>query len=261
VLFRSAFAGHVLHDHRSHGVLTFQEVIEQSSNIGTSKVAQLLGPDLLYRYIKLFGFGVKSGIDLPGEIPGMTREPRFWSKLSIATVPMGQEVGVTALQLANAISVIANGGQLMRPYIISEIRDKYGEPIKTFGPSLVHKVISLDTSERIKKILQGVVENGTGKLAKINGLSAAGKTGTAQKLEPNGTYSHDKFTASFIGFAPVEDPMVAIAVILDEPRPYYFGGVVSAPVFKIVAADSIRYLITRQTGLQAGVAHEAKRAD
>jgi cell division protein FtsI/penicillin-binding protein 2 len=125
----------------------------------------------------------------------------------------------------------------------------------------VHKVISLDTSERIKKILQGVVENGTGKLAKINGLSAAGKTGTAQKIEPNGTYSHDKFTASFIGFAPVEDPVVAIAVILDEPRPYYFGGVVSAPVFKIVAADSIRYLMTRHTGLQAGVAHEAKRAD
>ena len=256
-----SFAGHVLHDHRSHGTLTFQEVIEQSSNIGTSKVAQLLGPDLLYRYIKLFGFGAKSGIDLPGEIPGMTREPRFWSKLSLATIPMGQEVGVTALQLVDAVSVIANGGQLMKPYIISEIRDKYGEPIKTFGPCLVHKVISLETSERVKKILQGVVDSGTGKLAKINGLTAAGKTGTAQKLEPNGTYSHDRFMASFIGFAPVEDPMVAIAVIIDEPHPYYFGGVVSAPVFKVVAADSIRYLMTKQPGQQPGVMHEAKRTD
>lgn len=236
------FGPHVLHDHRPHGTLTFREVIEQSSNIGTSKVAQLLGPNLLYRYIKLFGFGNKTGIDLGGEINGVTREPRLWSKISIITIPMGQEVGVTALQLTSAISVIANGGQLMRPYLVKEIKDKYGESIKQFSPVMIRKVISLDTAERVKKILVGVLEQGTGKLARVPGFSAAGKTGTAQKLEPNGTYSHNKFIGSFIGFAPAEDPLIAIAVILDQPHPYYFGGVVATPVFKNVAGDVLRYL-------------------
>jgi len=238
-------ASHILHDHRPHGWLTFREVIEQSSNIGTTKVAQLLGSDLLYKYIKLFGFGEKLGIDLPGEISGIVKPPRAWSKISIAAIPIGQEVGVTALQLAAAVSVIANGGQLMRPYIVKEIRDKYGETIKNFSPLLIRKAISAETALRAKKILSGVVQEGTGKLAKIEGFSAAGKTGTAQKLEPNGTYSHNKFMASFIGFAPAEEPVVTIVVIVDEPRPYYFGGVVAAPVFKNVASDVIRYLKTK----------------
>ena len=235
-----------MHDHRPHGTLTFREVIEQSSNIGTVKVAQMLGPDMLYRYIKLYGFGSKSGIDLPGEIPGMIREPRLWSKISIAAVPIGQEVGATALQLVAAISVIANGGQLMKPYLVHQIQDKHAEVIKKFSPTLVHKVISLDTALRLKKILTGVVEEGTGKLAKIEGFSAAGKTGTAQKLELNGTYSHDKFVASFIGFAPAEDPLVAIVVMVDEPHPAYFGGVVAAPVFKNVAGDVLKYIQTNK---------------
>jgi len=239
-------ATHTLHDHRPHGWLTFREVIEQSSNIGTTKVAQSLGGILLYRYIKLFGFGSKLGIDLPGETPGMTKEPRLWSKISIAAIPIGQEVGVTALQLVTAISVIANGGQLMKPYIVQEVRDKQGEIIKRFSPTLIRKVLSVDTTSRIKKILTGVIEKGTGKLAMLQGFSAAGKTGTAQKLEPNGTYSHNKFVASFIGFAPAEDPLVAIVVIVDEPHPYYFGGVVAAPVFKNVASDVIRYLKANQ---------------
>jgi len=172
----------------------------------------------------------------------MAKEPRQWSKISIAAIPIGQEVGVTTLQLVSAISVIANGGQLMKPYIVQEIRDKQGETIKKFSPVMIRKVISLDTAARVKKILTGAVEEGTGKLAKVPGFSAAGKTGTAQKLEPNGTYSHNKFIASFIGFAPAEDPLIAIAVTVDEPRPYYFGGVVAAPVFKNVASDTIRYL-------------------
>jgi cell division protein FtsI/penicillin-binding protein 2 len=239
-------ASHTLHDHQPHGWLTFRQVIEESSNIGTTKVAQILGPDIISRYIKLFGFGLKSGVDLPGEVSGITKEPRQWSKISIAAIPIGQEVGVTTLQLLSAISVIANGGQLMRPYIISETRDKQGETIKKFSPVMIRKVISLDTAARVKKILTGVVEEGTGKLAKVPGFTAAGKTGTAQKLEPNGTYSHNKFVASFIGFAPAEDPLIAIAVTVDEPHPYYFGGVVAAPVFKNVASDTIRYLNTNR---------------
>ena len=234
--------GRILHDHTSHGTLTFRQVIEESSNIGTVKVAQMLGADLLYKYLRDFGFGAKLGIDLSGEISGMIQPVRQWSKTSITSIPMGQEVGVTALQLACAISVIANGGQLMKPYIIDSVRDKQGELIKQNKPILMRKVISLDTALRIKKILTGVIEEGTGKMAKVSGFSAAGKTGTAQKLEANGTYSHDKFVASFIGFAPAEDPLLAIVVTVDEPHPVYFGGVVAAPVFQKVAGDVIRYL-------------------
>ena len=233
---------HILHDHTSHGWLTFREVVEQSSNIGTVKVAQKLGPDTIYKYMKLFGFGTKTGIDLPGEISGVAKPPRAWSKISIAAIPIGQEVGVTTIQLACAISAIANGGQLMKPYIIKEIRDKQGELLKQYQPVLTNKVISLDTANRIKKILTGVIEEGTGKMARVEGFTAAGKTGTAQKLEPNGAYSHNKFVASFIGFAPAEDPVVTIVVSLDEPHPQYFGGVVAAPVFKNVAGDVIKYL-------------------
>ncbi len=239
-------ANHILHDHTSHGWLTFREVIEESSNIGTTKVAQMLGPQIVYKYVRLFGFGSKLGIDLPGEISGMIKEPRFWSKTSIGAVPIGQEVGVTVLQLASAISVIANGGQLMKPYIIEEIRDKQGEVIKQFSPALIRKVISLETAARMSKMLTGVVEEGTGKMAQIPGITCAGKTGTAQKLDANGAYSHNKFVASFIGFAPAEDPVMTIVVFVDEPHPYYFGGVVAAPVFRNVAADVVRYLKTEQ---------------
>ena len=237
---------HILHDHKAHGWLTFREVIEQSSNIGTTKVAQMLGPDIVYKYIKLFGFGHKSGIDLPGEISGVAKQPSLWSKVSIGAIPIGQEVGVTSLQLANALSVIANGGQLMKPYIVQEIRDKQGEVIKKFSPVMINKALSLDTANRIKKILTGVIEEGTGKLGKMQGLTAAGKTGTAQKLEPNGAYSHNKFVASFIGFAPAEDPLLTIVVNVDEPHPSYFGGVVAAPVFKNVAGDAIKYIRSSQ---------------
>jgi len=234
--------GRILHDHRPHGLLTFRQVIEESSNIGTVKVAQRLGQDKLYQYVRAFGFGSKLGIDISGEISGIINPPRLWSKTSITAIPMGHEVGVTALQLASAISVIANGGQLMKPYIIDSVRDNQGRLIKQNKPVLIHKVISLDTAMRIKKILTGVIEEGTGKLAKVTGFSAAGKTGTAQKIEPGGGYSHSKYVASFIGFAPAEDPMLTIVVIVDEPHPYYFGGVVAAPVFQKVARDAIRYI-------------------
>jgi cell division protein FtsI (penicillin-binding protein 3) len=245
--------GRILHDHTAHGTLTFRQVIEESSNIGTVKVAQILGADTLYKYLKSFGFGSKTGIELSGEISGMIAPVRSWSKTSITAIPIGQEVGVTALQLASAISVIANGGQLMKPYIVDSVRDNQGRLIKQNKPVLIRKVISVDTALRIKKILTGVIEEGTGKLAKVLGFSAAGKTGTAQKLEPNGTYSHSKFVASFIGFSPAEDPMLTIVVTVDEPHPYYFGGVVAAPVFQKVASDAIRYLKGNQIPTEAMV--------
>ena len=246
-------AGRILHDHTAHGQLTFRQVIEESSNIGTVKVAALLGADTVYRYLKAFGFGAKLGVDLSGEIPGMIKPVRAWSKTSMSAIPIGQEVGVTALQLASAISVIANGGQLMKPYIVDSVRNNQGEIIKQNKPTLIRKVISIDTAMRIKKILTGVVEEGTGKLAKVSGFSAAGKTGTAQKVEANGTYSHDKFVASFIGFSPAEDPLLAIVVTVDEPHPTYFGGVVAAPVFQKVASDALRYIKGKEVPLEATV--------
>ena len=253
-------ANHVLHDHTAHGWLTFREVIEESSNIGTVKIAQQLGPNTVYKYVKLFGFGAKLGIDLPGEISGMIKEPRAWSKTSIGAIPIGQEVGVTALQLAGAMSVIANGGQLMKPYVIDEIRDKKGGVIMKVQPKLIRRVLSLDTSLRMTKMLTGVVEEGTGKMAQIPGFTSAGKTGTAQKLEPNGAYSHNKFVGSFVGFAPSEDPLITIVVSLDEPHPSYYGGVVAAPVFRNVAEDVLRYLKTKQA-LTADLYPNANRRD
>ncbi|MFA5429980.1 MAG: penicillin-binding transpeptidase domain-containing protein [Candidatus Omnitrophota bacterium] len=254
-------ASHVLHDHRSHGSLTFSEVIEQSSNIGTSKIAQKLGPAEFYRYIRLFGFGAKTGVDIPGEISGVTKNPRQWSKISIATMPMGQEIGVTVLQLACAFSVIANGGTLMKPYLVSEVRDKYGEAIQEFKPQAIRQVISTETAARMRKILTGVVQHGTGKLAQVPGFTAGGKTGTAQKLDPDGRYSHSKFTASFVGFAPAEEPALVVAVVLDEPRPYYYGGVVASPVFRNVVSDTLRYLKTKQSVEEVWKLNEVKQVD
>jgi cell division protein FtsI/penicillin-binding protein 2 len=249
-------AGRVLHDHRPHGWLTFREVVELSSNIGTAKVAALMGPDTLYRYIKLFGFGVKSGVDMPGEISGRIASTKYWSKTSMTCIPMGQEVGVTALQMANALSVIANGGLLMKPYIVKEILSKQGDIVKKTEPAVVRRVISAKTAARMRKILIGVIENGTGKLAKGPDFTAGGKTGTAQKIEPNGKYSHSKYIASFIGFAPAEDPQLAVVVMVDEPRGYYYGGVVSAPAFKNVVSDTLKYLQTRDFSNGALLANE-----
>jgi len=232
---------HILHDYRPHGTLTFKEVIMQSSNIGVTKVAQILGPELVYKYAKLFGFGSLTGIDLPGEVEGQNKPPEKWSKTSIGAVPIGQEVCVTAIQLVTALSAIANDGIQMKPYAIKRIQDKKGETIKEFFPQEVRKVISEKTASRMKDILEAVVAAGSGRGANIPGYRVAGKTGTAQKVE-NGVYSHSKFRATFMGFVPVEDPKLAIVVTFDEPHPAYLGGTVSAPVFKKVAEDALKYL-------------------
>lgn len=232
---------HVYHDHTPRGWLTFRDVIKYSSNIGTMKLAMKLGEDRLYRYIKRFGFGKKTNIDLPGEVEGITRPVNQWSKLSLCSISMGQEITVTALQLACAISSIANGGYYVKPRIIERIQDKTGQPIQKFEPKQMHRVISEETAKELRSILRGVVKEGTAKLAEVKGYDPAGKTGTAQKIEPNGTYSHRKFMASFIGFLPYDEPRFVVAVILDEPRPYYYGGTVCAPVFRNIAGQLMRY--------------------
>lgn len=236
-----------LHDHRPHGVLTFREVIEMSSNIGTVKAASLLGPEKMNKYMKLFGLYERTGIDLPGEVLGMNRPLSRWTPTSMLAIPMGQEVTTTVIQLASAISVIADNGFLVRPRIVKRIENEDGELIKEFPPQVKRKVISPMTAYRMRNLLMGAVENGTGKKAKIEDYSTGGKTGTAQKVEPSGVYSHDKFMASFIGFAPVGKPVIAVAVCVDEPHPVYFGGDVSAPVFRNVVDESLKYLNVKDT--------------
>ncbi len=234
--------GHVLHDPEGYGTLTFRQVITNSSNIGTVKAAMRLNPQDFYEAIRAFGFGLPTGVGIPGEIGGVVKSPRQWSKTSITAIPIGQEVTVTALQLAQAISVIANGGHLMRPWIVKEIRHPSGNVVKEFQPVRIRRVLSPEIANQMKEILAGVVEEGTGKLAAVQGIRAAGKTGTAQKVEPSGVYSHSRFVASFAGFIPLEQPSLTIVVVMDEPHPLYYGGLVSAPVFREVAKDTLAYL-------------------
>lgn len=232
----------ILHDHMPHGILTFREVIEKSSNIGTVKVASRFGAEKMYKYIQAFGFCEKTGIDLPGEVVGMNRPLSKWTSTSMLAIPMGQEVTTTAIQLARAISVIADNGFLVKPRVVKSIIDEEGETIKEFPLEVTRKVISPKTAAKMRGLLMGVVESGTGKKAKMEEFSAGGKTGTAQKVETSGVYSHNRFIASFIGFAPVAKPVLAVVVCIDEPHPVYFGGDVAAPVFKNVMDQSLKYL-------------------
>jgi cell division protein FtsI/penicillin-binding protein 2 len=234
-------ANHILHDVHPYGTLTFRQVIEQSSNICTTKVAQKMGAQTFYKYAHRFRFGIKTGIDLVGEVTGVLKPPSQWSKVSIGAIPIGHEVLVTPLQLTAAMAAIANDGVYMKPYVVKYVKDENEEVIKAFDPHEVDRVISPDTARRVKAILQGVVDTGTGTKAQIKGVTVGGKTGTAQKIV-GGQYSHNKFYATFVGFAPVEAPRLVVTVIVDEPRPQYYGGTVAAPVFQEVVQNTLKYL-------------------
>jgi len=225
---------HTLHDHRPHGWLTFHEIIQYSSNIGTSKAAQRLSPQALYHYIQAFGLGRKTGIGLPGEVRGIVPPPATWSKLSPFIIPIGQEIAVTPIQLAVMTSVIANGGFLVHPALLDRIQTSAGEVVREYHPQPPTRILRPETTATVESMLLSVVQSGTGQLAKVQGLTVAGKTGTAQKIEPNGRYSHSRYIASFVGYGPVPDSRFVIVVTVDEPRPAYFGGVVAAPIFRHV---------------------------
>ena len=232
---------HVLHDHRPHGMLTFHDVVKFSSNIGMAKAAQRLTPEELYRYLRTFGFGKKTGIDIPGEVSGLLTPPSQWSKLSPFIIPIGQEIAVTPIQLAVMAAVIANGGLRVRPYVVSKIQTSEGRLVRSAPVPASTRVIRPETAALLQQLLTSVVESGTGQLASVQGLTVAGKTGTAQKLEPDGRYSHSRFVASFVGFGPVPDSRFVIVVAVDEPRPLYFGGVVAAPMFKRLVERLMSY--------------------
>jgi cell division protein FtsI/penicillin-binding protein 2 len=234
-------ANHTLTDHHPHATLTFKEVIGKSSNIGVVKIAQKIGPELIYKYGKRFRFGISTDIDLKGEVSGWLKDPSQWSKTTIGAIPIGYEITVTPLQLVAALAAIANEGVFMRPFVVKYIKDKNDQIIKQFEPKVVDRVISPDTAQRLKEILKGVVESGTGTRAQIKGIEVAGKTGTARKVM-DGNYVQGKYYASFMGFAPADEPLLAMIVVMDQPHPSYFGGTVSAPVFQEIMANSLKYL-------------------
>ncbi len=234
-------AGHRIRDHKPFGLLNVAQVVAQSSDIGAIKVGLRLGAPKLYDHIRAFGFGSPTGIDLPGENRGLLRRVENWSAISIGAVSMGQEVGVTPVQLASAVSAIANGGLLYRPRVVRELR-KAGQ-ISRAEPVPARRVVRPATSATLRRLLAGVVLEGTGKLARLEGYTAAGKTGTAQKIDPaTGRYSLSQHIASFVGFAPLNSPAVTIVITLDSPVGRYHGGDVAAPVFKRVAEQALAYL-------------------
>jgi cell division protein FtsI (penicillin-binding protein 3) len=196
-------ANTVIHDHDKLGWMTFAQVIQKSSNIGAAKTGMALGEQRLYRYLQAFGFGQRTDIDLPGEAGGLLKHPRDWGRRSLASISMGQEIGVTPMQMVAAMGAIANGGVLMKPYVVSEIRDPQGRVVKQITPEVKRRVVSPETARTVTTILEGVVTAGTGTKAAIPGFRVAGKTGTAQKIDPHkGTYSSTQFVGSFVGFAP-----------------------------------------------------------
>ena len=262
-------AGHLIHDHKKYGMLTVADILANSSDVGAIKIAIRLGSPKFYDYIRAFGFGTPTGVDLPAESRGLLRRLEHWGSYSIASVSMGQEVGVTPLQMITAVSAVANGGLLYKPHIVQEMRR--GEQILPLeGPSVAtepKRAIRPETAATLRRLMEGVILHGTGKNARLDGWTAGGKTGTAQKIDPDtGRYSPTNVIASFTGFAPINNPVVTILVSIDSPAGYpHDGATVSAPVFKRIAEQILPYLdVPRDVPLSAQLiqaSYKAKRND
>ncbi|MFH1369326.1 MAG: penicillin-binding protein 2 [Elusimicrobiota bacterium] len=234
---------HTITDHEKKGLLTFDEVIEYSSNIGTAKIGMRIGKEKFYSYIKQFGFHSLTGIDLPGEAKGLLKSPNDWSGLSLPVISFGQEVGVTAIQMVNAYSALANGGDLIEPKVISEIKTPTGEVLYKDEKRIIRRAVSSKVAAELREMLQGTVDKGTGRLAGVPGYSIGGKTGTAQKRDKRtGRYSSSCYVASFCGIAPLKNPRVTIFVVLDEPQGDYWASSRAAPVFARIASRSLQYM-------------------
>ena len=228
-------AKRVIHDHQPFGSLTLAEALAKSSNVAAIKLGLRVGDPTMYDYITRFGFGSRTGIELPGETAGLVRPLARWQASSIGSVAIGQEVGVTPLQMAAAFGALANDGVRLAPHLIREIRSASGVAVYRPNPES-RRVISAETATALRGMLEGVTLNGTAKKAQLDGYTAAGKTGTAQKIDAKTkAYSRTKFVASFVGFAPVNNPAVVIIVVIDEPGGAYHGGDVAAPVFRQIA--------------------------
>ena len=236
-------AGTTIRDWKKYGWLTFAEVLQNSSNVGSIKVGLSLGRDRYYRYMKAFGFGAPTGVGLAGESRGLLREPQRWSLLSLPTMSIGQEISVTALQLVTAVGAVANGGTLMQPRLVRAIFDADGHETRRFEARALRQAISPTTARTLTNLMMGVVESGTGHFAAIPGYAVAGKTGTAQKLDPSTKrYSHAPGVLSFVGFAPADEPRFVMLVALDEPRNEKWGSEAAAPIFSAIGREILRYL-------------------
>jgi len=236
------FGGRPLRDHHQYGNLSVADILKKSSNIGTAKIAVKMGDKRLEESLRSFGLGSKTGINLPGEEYGIFYSRKKWSKISITRIPMGQGISVTALQMVNALSAVANDGYLMRPMLVRRVIHRNGKTVLEYEPEVLGRPISSETSRTMRKIMARVTEQGgTGTRAALEGYSVAGKTGTAQKPE-NGRYSDSKHYASFMGFVPADAPRLSMIVVVDEPQPFHTGGAVAAPAWKAIAQRALPYL-------------------
>ena len=226
--------GRAIRDVHGMGRVTFRKAVEQSSNVVFSELAASMNDRTFYKYVRDFGFGLKTGIDLPGEASGRVPKPEDFNLTSKYYMGHGYGLAVTPIQLTNAYATVANSGILMKPYVVKEILDTDGESIKKAEPQAVRRVISGSIAERLAKLFVGVVTDGTGKASKIDGLDIAAKTGTSQQVE-DGRYSKRNYTASFCGFFPADDPQIALLVLVDKPRGSIYGGSVAAPIFRNIA--------------------------
>ncbi len=233
-----------IHDTKKHGMMSVSEIVTLSSNIGAVKIGQKLGYERFTEFLKRFGFGTRTGIDLLGETSGFIRPPEDTRPIDRATSFFGHGMSASSLQVTMAMAAIANGGKLMRPYVVKEIRNYRGHVVRSFHPKVVRRVLSKRTAKKVALILEGVVsEKGTAPLAAIAGYRVAGKTGTSHKVDPRTRrYSRRDYIASFVGFAPVEQPKLVMMVSVDEPRGSYYGGSVAGPVFKEVGAWTLNVL-------------------
>ncbi|MEI7591258.1 MAG: penicillin-binding transpeptidase domain-containing protein, partial [Deltaproteobacteria bacterium] len=223
-------------------MLTVSDIIKYSSNIGCTKISQSLGKEKFYNYITKFGFGAKTGIDVPAESSGLLRPIKQWSNVDSANIAFGQGISVTPIQMIAALCSIANGGNLLKPYIVSKIIRRDGKVVKENTPTVVRRVISQETAKEVALMMTRVVNDpdGTGKLAKIDDVLIAGKTGTAQKYDrARGVFSREKVRASFVGFLPAQSPRFVMLVSLDEPQIDRWGGIAAAPVFKKISEEMI----------------------
>jgi len=237
-----SYAGRILHDFHGYGDLSVADVLKKSSNIGTAKVALRLGDQRLDEYLRRFGFGDKTGIQLPGEQVGIFRPAEKWKKISITRIAMGHEISQTALQVLCAINTIANNGFRVKPRLIDRIEDSEGQLIHRFDSQVVDNPISVETAKLVQKLMARITEEGgTGRRAAMENYTVAVKTGTAEKVV-NGRYDRSKNVASMVGFLPAEAPQISMIVVVDEPQPLHTGGVVAGPVFKNIAEKAVRIL-------------------
>jgi cell division protein FtsI (penicillin-binding protein 3) len=240
---RITIAKTTIHDWKKYGWLTFGEVLQNSSNVGSIKVGLSLGRERYYRYMTAFGFGSLTGIGLAGESRGQLRDPQRWSALSLPTMSIGQEISVTAMQMIAAFGAIANGGTLMQPRLVRAVFDAEGHETRRFEPQAVRQVITAETTRTLTRLMTQVVSAGTGHNAAIAGYEVAGKTGTAQKLDPvTHRYSRNPGVLSFIGFVPADEPRLVMLVMLDEPKNEKWGSEAAAPIFSAIGTEVLRYL-------------------